>query len=164
MGVKAVLPTKRFKPQDVLKAFDEVMDAVGRRAQQDFKRTGNAFGSVTFPLRRTRGKKRLTFTVEIGGGSRDNWNRVDRGSGPHAIVARNAKALRFMSLYVAGTKPNTWATQRPRAGGDVVFRRKVWHPGVEPRRWRQLALETYRPILRQEALKALRAVTAPWRL
>jgi hypothetical protein len=38
---------------------------------------------------------------------------VERGTKPHRIVARRAKALRFV------------------AGGRVVFARSVWHPGTK---------------------------------
>ena len=40
---------------------------------------------------------------------------VHEGSRPHRIVARRAKALRFMM------------------GGEVVFRKSVWHPGTKAR-------------------------------
>ena len=48
---------------------------------------------------------------------------VERGTRPHSIVPKRAKALRF-APGGSGT-----LSGRPRSGGAVVFARKVRHPG-----------------------------------
>lgn len=60
---------------------------------------------------------------------------LDEGVRPHAIVARRASVLRFMGR-----------------DGNVVYRRKVWHPGTNKRRgWfsRPMSPTDWRLTLRQ---------------
>lgn len=55
-----------------------------------------------------------------------NALRIERGTRPHIIVPKNAKALRF-----AASASGRRLSGRPRKGATVVFARRVHHPGTK---------------------------------
>ena len=61
------------------------------------------------------------------------YSYVDKGTRPHVIKPRRAKRLRFRTGYRAKTTPGVLISRRGGATGDVVFARKVNHPGTEAR-------------------------------
>lgn len=60
------------------------------------------------------------------------WDYVDRGTPPHVIRPKNAKALRFQSGYAAKTTPGVIGSSAGGPFGPVVFSKGVNHPGNQP--------------------------------
>lgn len=63
------------------------------------------------------------------------WGMLDKGTRPHTIRARRAKALAFASGYTAKTRPDSLFARSGGPSGGTVFAREVQHPGTKPRRW-----------------------------
>lgn len=87
------------------------------RATTTFKdRTGNLRGSIR------RGQKSTwAVFVKAGGRPAPYGKFIEEGSKPHEIRARRARFLRFEQH------------------GQVVFRKRVFHPGTKPARFMQSA-------------------------
>lgn len=87
------------------------------RSTTTFKdRTGKLRGSIT------RGQKGTwALFVKAGGKDAPYARFIEAGSKAHEIKARRANFLRFEQ------------------GGDVVFRKRVWHPGTKAARFMQSA-------------------------
>lgn len=71
----------------------------------------------------------VTGWVEVEG---EIFDYVNRGTRPHMIFAKNAKALRFQSGYTRKTAAHPAIAAQPGGPhGDYVYRRAVHHPGTE---------------------------------
>lgn len=100
------------------------------------RRTGNLTRSIRLgPVTPT------SAVVQAGGLASVGYAAdVEYGTRPHVIVPRRRKALRF-----AATAAGARLTGTPRIGADVVFAKRVRHPGTKARSF-----------LRQGAENALR--------
>ena len=69
-----------------------------------------------------------------GGKGRDKWLWL-RGTKPHIIRPKKAKALRFPTMYMPRTRPGAGGQyQGPgKATGPIATAQEVHHPGTEPR-------------------------------
>lgn len=61
------------------------------------------------------------------------WNYVDKGTRPHEIRARRAKALAFASGYTAKTRPGSIIARNGGPHGESRFAQVVQHPGTKAR-------------------------------
>lgn len=89
--------------------------AVAEQKKLAPRRTGN--------LARSIGLASVTATVAETVATANYAAFVELGTKPHTIVPKNAKALRFA---VGG---NATLSGRPRTGGQVIFAKRVRHPG-----------------------------------
>lgn len=75
------------------------------------------------------------------------WVMLDAGTRPHIIVPKRAKALRFawdgFGSYGAKTKPRWLSSRKGRSPKNIVFRKRVKHPGTEARQWVDTAAEKW---------------------
>lgn len=92
------------------------------------------------------------------------WNWLDQGTRPHAIRPKRAKALAFQwggpGSYKAKTRPGWIGSGAGGPSGDTVFRKAVWHPGTEPRRW----TATIQTDLNGQSVKIMRRHLERWRM
>lgn len=63
------------------------------------------------------------------------YGYVDRGTPPHIIRAKRAKALRFSTSFGPKTSPKFIGSTKGYRGTDVVFTKEVNHPGIEARKF-----------------------------
>lgn len=83
-------------------------------------------------------------TVGAKGQEATIFGYVDRGTKPHIIRPKVAKALKFQLNYSPRTQPIARAkTGTGRASGPTVFAKEVHHPGNKPRKF----AETFSDIL-----------------
>lgn len=68
------------------------------------------------------------------------WSYVDQGTRPHIITARNAPLLRFTGPYHAKTKVGVIASYKGGRGNVWVSKRRVKHPGIEARNFRDIIM------------------------
>ena len=92
------------------------MSAVAEQKRLVPRKTGN--------LGRSIGVRRVTATSAETVATANYAAAVELGTRPHTIVPRRRKALRF-APGGSGT-----LSGRPRAGGAVVFAKRVRHPGT----------------------------------
>lgn len=69
------------------------------------------------------------------------WSYVDRGTRAHIIEARNAPLLRFTVPSKAKTRPNVIASYIGSRGNQWVSKKRVHHPGIEARNFRDIILK-----------------------
>lgn len=103
------------------------------------KQTGNLAASVRLE-QQTFTDTTAAVVIAAGGDSVGvKYARfVEEGTGPHEIVAKNGKALRFM------------------AGGNAIFRKRVKHPGTAPRPFMGDTMIEQTPAIRAELEAAVR--------
>jgi hypothetical protein len=101
--------------------FERRMRTLAFRQQQDApRRTGRMAGQIAQQRMASAPGQFLEGAAGVNpgtGGQRGYAQIVTSGSRPHIIQARTAKALRFV------------------IGGQVVYARRVNHPGTRPNPW-----------------------------
>jgi hypothetical protein len=67
------------------------------------------------------------------------WAMLDAGTKPHPITPKRAKRLRFQwggkGSYKAKSRPGYLGSNKGKISGPIVYRKRVNHPGTEPRKW-----------------------------
>lgn len=112
-----------------LAAIEHGLDLAAESVQGDFEETVSSWGTKPeFTIE----KEPLTRTI---GTNDENYARVNAGTKPHLIQPVNARALRFTVPNVPKTQPNVIDSQAGSRGDEVVFARKVNHPGITPRQF-----------------------------
>lgn len=122
--------TFRVEIDDTLKDLTQANDGIRAAVQLGLRllaaqaaaqaKQTTAFKDRSGDLRKSirAGRKSLYATwVKAGGEDAPYARFIESGSKPHAIVARNASMLRFEQ------------------DGQIVFRRRVYHPGTKPARF-----------------------------
>lgn len=109
---------------DALKPSPTMMRALGLAAVAEQKklvprRTGN--------LGRSIGLATVTDTTADTVAGANYAAAVESGTRPHVIVPRRRKALRF-----AASPGGARLSGTPRSGSDVIFAKRVRHPGTRP--------------------------------
>jgi len=90
-------------------------------------------------------KKRVKFEVKVTpfetltvGTDNEIYGYVDKGTRPHIIRPKKAKALRFNTVFRAKTIPNQLTARAGLSAPPVAIRMEVHHPGNEPRNFTKL--------------------------
>ena len=89
------------------------------------------------------GEEHAKFHVKHRAGFRHRTGRVARGTTGRIVRTRSGAVLtmnnlaRHANFLEGGTRPHAIVAKRGRAlrfvvGGQVMFRRRVWHPGTRP--------------------------------
>ena len=65
---------------------------------------------------------------------------VNRGTRPHIIEARNVAMLRFTVPSRAKTRPGIISSYAGSKGNQLVFKRRVHHPGTEARNFTDIIM------------------------
>ena len=138
--------TKNIKPKKLkvdqvrLRILNELRKE-GRKAVKEFEKTTATWTGDKPTFKALIGLTTEAATVVVGpGGSAEGaqkWIWLDEGTKPHPIVAKNAPNLVFRSG--SGFTPKTTVGKfTSRAGantGSFVKKKRVNHPGIEPRNW-----------------------------
>ena len=125
----------------VVAEIDRELEKEGEQQVKELKKTVATWeGSrPTFEALTERSGADVTVLTGPTGSSRgvQKWNWLDQGTKRgYPIVPRRARFLRFRGgPYTAKTMVNWFGSRRGGPSGDFVFRKRVWHPGIAPRRW-----------------------------
>lgn len=86
------------------------------------------------------------------------WIYVDQGTRPHVILPKRAPRLRFKTGYIPKTlaRPARTVAGGGRATGDVVFAKRVNHPGSEGREFTKQIAKDIEPDFKNEIENAFR--------
>lgn len=85
---------------------------------------------------------------------------VNNGSGPHTIVPRKARLLRFQPGYRAGTRPRVLGSRAYSRFGNFVSSRGVHHPGFDAREFDAEIAEQYADTFAKDMQDAIHVATA----
>jgi len=125
--------SNKIKPR-VLNHFESIVE--GWKHQPDFRARLYTSGDIRL------------FVAPVGEYAMI-WNYVSRGTRPHKIRARNAKALAFKwggpGSYSAKTHPDkSYSIPAVRPKTEQVFFTEVDHPGTEPRLFEERFMKNYK--------------------
>lgn len=139
--VMAISPAK-LKEDAIRLELLNAMRKAGRGIRKDFQSTTKTWKNkpefkLTISLRSPGPTVTVTTMDEI-------YRYVDKGTKPHVIRPKKAKALRFQSIYTAKTTPNVLGSQKGGASGDFVFAQEVHHPGTKPRNFTNLIRDKWK--------------------
>lgn len=125
--IRPTVPAQKFVA--AVKAVQEAQRKAAQELLADYQKTTQTWDNQP------------DWTVRVGAGAvtvftkSDVWNWVDKGTRPHVIRARRARALAFASGYTAKTRPGSIIAGAGGPSGDTRFALEVQHPGTRPRRF-----------------------------
>lgn len=111
-SVKELEKTVRYWTKDKPK-FETIIGLTGRDASVFVGPTGNTKGA-------------------------QKWQWLDEGTRAHVILPRRARMLRFTVGGYSGSHPNSLDVRPAVSGTEVVFAKRVHHPGIAARNWSYL--------------------------
>jgi hypothetical protein len=125
----------------ILQAERNAMREIKDGVLQEFKRTTASWHhQPRWQVYEARGMGGVT-TIKVSTDDKP-YMFVDKGTRPHMIFPKRAKALRFTwgghGSYIAKTVPGYITSRNGGPTGKQVFRKGVRHPGTEPRRFTEL--------------------------
>lgn len=88
------------------------------------------------------------------------YGYVDKGTRPHIIRPRKAKALAFNSQFKAKTKPDSLNSSAGKNAPPKVYAQEVRHPGSKARGFTKLVLKRSKARFPQAVDKAIRLAVA----
>lgn len=128
--LKAIKP-KALKDQAMRLELLNSLRSVAKDVRKDFEATTQTWEhKPKFEMAVSLKGKGPQFLV---GTDDEIYGYVNRGTRPHRIVPKKAKALRFQTGYTAKTVPGVIGSKSGGASGDVVFSQGVMHPGTKAR-------------------------------
>lgn len=146
----AIVPRQLINVGAVKAAVVGCLDDTATEVEKDFGRT-TATWSHDVPFTTVvQGWTRIVLTQEA------IYAMLNKGTKPHVIMPRNARALVFQVPYSAKSSPGVIASKGGGPGGQTVYTRgPVNHPGTEARAWDQTIAETWLalfPVRMQQAI------------
>jgi hypothetical protein len=115
--------------KQVVKALEAAQQRAAKELLADYQKTTQTWDNQPAWTVRVSRREIAVFTKS------EVWNWVDKGTRPHTIRVRRAKALAFASGYTAKTRPGSIIAQPGGPSGDTRFAIEVEHPGTKPRRF-----------------------------
>lgn len=113
--------------QQVVKALETAQQRAAKELLQDYQKTTQTWDNQPAWTVRVSKREIAVFTKS------EIWGWVDKGTRPHTIRVRRAKALAFASGYTAKTRPGSIIATAGGPSGDTRFAIEVNHPGTKPR-------------------------------
>lgn len=84
------------------------------------------------------------------------YNMLDKGTKPHKIRPKKAKALRFNTQFRAKTKPDSLNSSAGKSAPPVAYAQEVNHPGTKARGWKKLVVKRSRKRFPENVQKRIR--------
>ena len=144
------------KSRNLPKAISGARKEIERETMRRYRRTSSTWGHKP-EFRALVEESEKGFDMLVGTDD-PAWNWTDQGTKPHIIRPRQAKALRFLSRFTPKTTPGSLAAGKGGAGGDVVIRLIVRHPGTKARRFTAIIQSE----MNKEAPKIMRRHLERW--
>lgn len=128
--ITAIVP-KALNVKHVRSAITDELKNVAKEVDADFGKTYKTWRKspnfqTVISSSGTKAEFRVTTTDEI-------YGYVDRGTVPHIIRPRRAKALAFNVGGMPKTRTNVIGSSAGSAGSGPVFSKEVHHPGTKAR-------------------------------
>lgn len=130
--------------------LDAGLDDSAQRVQANLEKPTSTWQTkVAFQIKAIANGRIISTTNEI-------YGYVSKGTRPHVIRAKNARYLNFPSASSPKTSPGSLDSGAGSRGPADTFRRQVFHPGTEARKFDEAAAKIARveyPKRMQEAVK-----------
>lgn len=134
----AIVPRQLINVAAVRAAVRGALDDTADDVERDFNRTTASWSHDVPFTTVVQTWARIVMTQEA------IYNMLNKGTAPHEIMPRSARALVFQVPYQAKSTPGVIASKSGGTGGQTVYTRgPVQHPGTAPRQWDQTIAETY---------------------
>lgn len=131
------------------RAIEQAVDKTANLIHRDYRSTVATWEhKVTFT--QTVDKRGGVFAIEVSTDD-DIYGYVDRGTRPHVIRPKRARALRFRGGYRAKTRVGVIGSRQGGAFGATVHAMSVNHPGFPGRKFSETIRRRRRTTLQQEA-------------
>lgn len=163
MALQAIIPSDPLIDVSIMEK--ELMQAINQTIQlvdSDFQKTIATWNTDVVFLVKTAARKGDSLEGSVTTSSKI-YKYVAMGTKPHVIKPKNAKVLKFKSIYKPKTRINTIGSSTGGASGDDVFSQGVQHPGTEARNFhleiakrRQTNIQNYMTAAVMHAIKASR--------
>lgn len=153
ISAKVIKPHTPFKPG----VFRQEMHAAGivtmANMMRDFNKTTRTW-QHNVDFKGVVNDKPTEIDVTVS--TKDKvYGYVDKGTKPHIIKPRRAKALFFQKRYKAKTTPHVIGSHKGGASGDVVAAKIVHHPGTDAREFSHDLQSKYQPRLKKDIEAAI---------
>ena len=134
----AIVPRQLINVGAVRAAVVGCLDDTATAVETDFKATTASWSHDVPFTTVVQGWTRIVLTQEA------IYSMLNKGTKPHVIMPRNARALVFQVPYSAKSTPGVIASKSGGPGGQTVYTRgPVNHPGTEARAWDKTIAETW---------------------
>lgn len=152
--IRAIVPTGRTAFYKKLAGIPpKILKAAGDDAQAILDGATSTWSNkpkFTIKVDRAAGTATVGTTHKI-------FRYVNDGTKPHIIRPRRKAALRFGSVFVAKTIPNSLTSGAGKRGGTPVFTTIVNHPGTKARNFTTVAAKLMQKRMGQIAEKVIKA-------
>lgn len=144
---KAIRPATLKKDAMRLALLNELR-SVGRDIRADFEKTTETWEhKPKFEMLISLSQPGPTVLVDTNDAV---YGYVSKGTRPHLIFPKRAKALRFPGTYAAKTTPGVIASKPGGSRGAVVYSQGVAHPGTKARKFdEEIAKKWEKPFKRR---------------
>ena len=146
----AIVPRQLINVGAVRAAVVGCLDDTATQVETDFKTTTASWSHDVPFTTVVQGWTRIVLTQEA------IYAMLNKGTKPHVIMPKSARALVFQVPYSAKSSPGVIASKSGGGGGQTVYTRQpVQHPGTEARAWDKTIAETWLalfPVRMQQAI------------
>lgn len=146
----AIVPRQLINVAAVRAAVVGCLDDTATQVETDFKTTTASWSHDVPFTTVVQGWTRIVLTQEA------IYALLNKGTKPHVIMPKSARALVFQVPYSAKSSPGVIASKSGGPGGQTVYTRgPVQHPGTEARAWDKTIAETWLalfPVRMQQAI------------
>lgn len=152
IAAKAIIPKNKFKPEVFRTEAVKAMEEAAKGITADFEKTTATWKhQPEFKSAVDIGK-----TVNLVVGTTDEiYGYVDKGTRPHIIRPKKAKALAFPGgKYTPKTKPRFIGSMAGGSSGATVFSQEIHHPGTKARKFTEELFKRWRNRIYDSVSKA----------
>lgn len=145
---------KAFKSQVFIKELTKAMESVEAGIKKDYEAGVKDWSEKPKFTSKTTVNPNGAVSVEVDTDD-EIYTYVHEGTGPHPILPKKAKKLRFKGTYTAKTVPGVIQSRQGGASGDDVFSAGVMHPGSKGRFFSKPIKKKWEPFMKRQTQRAL---------
>jgi hypothetical protein len=154
--LKAIVPKSTLNSAELIRAIEGALNKTGQQGLVEIKKPTRTWKHKVDFFFIT---QREGFNLVLAFGTNDPiFGYVSRGTKPHMIRPRRAKALRFRGGSIAKTRPGSLLPGKGGATGGFVSSKGVKHPGTKPRRFEEQVARIMQPKLQRNVQDAINRV------
>jgi hypothetical protein len=152
ISIRVILPKKAlFDMPKLEKSLNTALDSAAEQVKTDFKRTTGTWNHKPAFRIDKHPWVRMVYTSDV------IYSYVSKGTRPHPIRPRNAKALHFFRTgFRAKSRVNSLTSNKgAKATKDETFSKGVMHPGTAARNFDETIAKRWRPLFPKQIQRAI---------